>query len=173
MADMTIGALPNLADISDDALLVVEFQGAAYSITGAQWKAYAVAAAAGVNKGDPGEPGFSPTVEITAINGGHRLTITDAEGIETADILDGADGVSPTITITAIAGGHRVTVKDANGEEHFDVLNGSDGSGSGDMLKSAYDPGETVRTAGGIVAYVESIVGAINTALDEINGEVV
>lgn len=133
MADTTIGALPNLADISDDALLVVEFQGTAYSITGAQWKAYAVAAAAGVNKGDPGDPGFSPMVEITAITGGHRLTITDAEGTETADILDG----------------------------------------SGDMLKSAYDPLETVRTAGGIVAYVESIVGTINTALDEINGEVV
>ena len=146
MADTTIGALPNLADISDDALLVVEFQGAAYSITGAQWKAYAVAAAAGVNKGDPGEPGFSPTVEITAITGGHRLTITDAEGTETADILDGADGadgadgVSPTITITAIAGGHRVTVNDANGETYFDVLNGADGDGAGDMLKSTYDP---------------------------------
>ena len=69
MADTTIGALPNLADISDDALLVVEFQGVAYSITGAQWKSYAVAAAAGVNKGDPGDPGFSPTVEITDITG--------------------------------------------------------------------------------------------------------
>jgi hypothetical protein len=46
MADTTIGALPNLADVSDDALLVVEFQGVAYHITGAQWKAYAVAAAA-------------------------------------------------------------------------------------------------------------------------------
>lgn len=173
MADTTIGALPNLADVSDDALLVVEFQGVAYHITGAQWKAYAVAAAAGVNKGDPGDPGFSPTVEISAITGGHRLSITDAKGIETADILDGADGVSPTIAITAITGGHRVTVTDANGEKSFDVLNGSDGSGAGDMLKSAYDPNEVVRTAGGIVAYVESIVGAINTALDEINGEVV
>ena len=167
MADTTIGALPNLADISDDALLVVEFQGAAYSITGAQWKAYAVAAAQGVNKGDPGDPGFSPTVEISAITGGHRLSITDAEGAETADILDGADGVSPTITITAITGGHRVTVKDASGSKSFDVLNGSDGSGSGDMLKSAYDPLETVRTAGGIVAYVTGrIEASITEALE-------
>ena len=173
MADKKISELPNLSDISDGALLVVEYNGKAYHLTSAQWKAYAVAAAQGVNKGEPGDPGFSPTVEISAIAGGNRLSITDAEGTETADILDGADGVSPTITITAIAGGHRVTVKDASGEKHFDVLNGSDGSGTGDMLKSAYDPNETVRTAGGIVAYVESIVGAINTALDEINGEVV
>lgn len=173
MADTTIGALPNLADISDDALLVVEFQGVAYHITGAQWKAYAIKAAQGVNKGDPGDPGFSPTLEISAITGGHRLTITDAEGTDTADILDGEDGVSPTITITTITGGHRLTVKDATGEKSFNVLNGSDGSGTGDMLKSAYDPNETVRTAGGIVAYVGNIVGSINTALDEINGEVV
>lgn len=167
MADTTIGALPNLADISDDALLVVEFQGAAYHITGAQWKAYAVAAAQGVNKGDPGDPGFSPTVEISAITGGHRLSITDAEGTETADILDGADGVSPTITITAITGGHRVTVKDASGSKSFDVLNGSDGSGSGDMLKSVYDPLDTVRTAGGIVAYVTGrIEASITEALE-------
>ena len=140
MADKTIGSLPNLADVSDDALLVVEFGGKAYNITGAQWKAYAVAAAQGVNKGDPGKPGFSPTVEITAITGGHRLSVTDAEGTETADILDGADGVSPTITITAIAGGHRVTVKDASGTKSFDVLNGADGDGAGDMLQSTYDP---------------------------------
>ena len=167
MADTTIGALPKLADISDDALLVVEFQGTAYSITGAQWKSYAVAAAQGVNKGDPGDPGFSPTGAISAITGGHRPSITDAAGTETADILDGADGVSPAITITAITGGHRVTVKDATSEKSFDVLNGSDGSGSGDMLKSAYDPLDTVRTAGGIVAYVtRRIEASITEALE-------
>ena len=138
MADSNIGDLPNLSDVQDTALLVVEFQGKAYNLTGAQWKAYAVAAAQGVNKGDPGDDGVSPTVSVVDISGGHRVTITDAAGAKT-----------------------------------FDVLNGSDGSGSGDMLKSAYDSDETVKTAGGIVAYVDSIVGAINTALDEINGEVV
>ena len=138
MADSNIGDLPNLSDVQDNALLVVEFQGKAYNLTGAQWKAYAVAAAQGVNKGDPGD-----------------------------------DGVSPTVSVVDISGGHRVTITDASGTKSFDVLNGSDGSGSGDMLKSAYDSDETVKTAGGIVAYVDSIVGAINTALDEINGEVV
>lgn len=173
MADATIGALPNLADISDDALLVVEFQGAAYHATGAQWKAFAVAAAQGVNKGEPGDPGYSPTVDVTEIDGGHRLTVTDAEGTETADIMDGANGTSPTVTITAITGGHRVTITDATGTKYFDVLDGADGSGAGDMLSSAYDPDLAVKTAGGIPKYVDSIVGTINTALDEINGEVV
>ena len=45
MADKTVGELPNLTDIQADALLLVEFQGKAYNLTGAQWKAYAVAAA--------------------------------------------------------------------------------------------------------------------------------
>ena len=34
--------------------------------------------------------------------------------------------------------------------------NGADGTGSGDMLKEDYDLGEVVKTAGGIVKYVES-----------------
>ena len=176
MADSNIGDLPNLSDVQDNALLVVEFQGKAYNLTGAQWKSYAIAAAQGVNKGDPGDDGVSPTVSVADISGGHRVTITDAAGVKTFDVLNGADGspgVSPVISVSTITGGHRVTITDSTGTKTFDVLNGADGSGSGDMLKSAYDSDETVKTAGGIVAYVDSIVGAINTALDEINGEVV
>ena len=45
MADKTIGALTNISSIPDDALLVVEYSGTAYNLSGAQWKAYAVAAA--------------------------------------------------------------------------------------------------------------------------------
>lgn len=179
MADKTIGALPNLADISDDALLVVEFQGEAYHITGAQWKAYAVAAAQGVNKGDPGKDGVSPTVSVTDIEGGHRVSFTDANGTTTVDVLDGTDGepgkngTSPTLSVTTIENGHRITITDAEGTKSFDVLNGADGDGSGDMLASVYDPELAVKTAGGIAAYVTGIVGEINTALDEVNGEVV
>ena len=176
MADSNIGDLPNLSDVQDNALLVVEFESKAYKLTGAQWKAYAVAAAQGVNKGDPGDDGVSPTVSVVDISGGHRVTITDAAGAKTFDVLNGADGspgVSPVISVSVITGGHRVTITDASGTKSFDVLNGSDGSGSGDMLKSAYDSDETVKTAGGIVAYVSSVVGDINTILDDINGEVV
>lgn len=163
MADTTIGALPNLADISDDALLVVEFQGAAYSITGAQWKAYAVAAAQGVNKGDPGEDGVSPTVAVEDIEGGHRVSFTDKNGTKSVDVLDGENGnpgFSPTLSISTIENGHRITITDATGEKYFDVLNGADGDGSGDMLKADYDADGAVKIAGGIAAYVTAQVGA-------------
>lgn len=36
--------------------------------------------------------GFSPIIKATDITGGHRLTITDAEGTKTVDVMDGAKG---------------------------------------------------------------------------------
>lgn len=51
-------------------------------------------------KGDPGQDGVSPTISITTITGGHRLTITDAEGPKSADILDGA---TPALQIGTVA----------------------------------------------------------------------
>lgn len=39
-----------------------------------------------------GEDGYSPTVTVTEIEGGHRLTIKDADGTQTFDILNGVDG---------------------------------------------------------------------------------
>lgn len=89
--------------------------------------------------GQPGDDGISPVVTVTDITGGHRITITDAEGIHFFDILDGAkgdpgqpgapgqpgdDGISPTISVTNIAGGHRVNITDANGTQSFDVMDG-------------------------------------------------
>lgn len=42
--------------------------------------------------GAPGEDGFSPTVDVTEITGGHRVTITDADGPQSFDVMDGQDG---------------------------------------------------------------------------------
>lgn len=40
-----------------------------------------------------GDDGFSPIVEITEIEGGSRVTITDVFGVHTFDVMDGQDGV--------------------------------------------------------------------------------
>ena len=42
--------------------------------------------------GGGGTPGYSPTVTITDITGGHRVTITDINGAHTFDVMDGEDG---------------------------------------------------------------------------------
>lgn len=36
-----------------------------------------------------GGSGFSPTIEVTSITGGHRITITDVNGTKSVDVMDG------------------------------------------------------------------------------------
>lgn len=54
--------------------------------------ALAQAKESGEFDGAPGAPGVSPTVSVSAITGGHRITITDKNGTKTVDVMDGADG---------------------------------------------------------------------------------
>lgn len=46
--------------------------------------------------GPKGDDGFSPTVEIAEINDGHSVTITDVNGPQTFDVMDGKDCSSKT-----------------------------------------------------------------------------
>lgn len=80
-----------------------------------------------------GADGYSPTVTVTEISGGHQITITDAEGDHIFTVMDGVDGqrgqdgndgVSPTVSVSDITGGHRVTIVDAEGTHTFDVMDG-------------------------------------------------
>lgn len=48
-----------------------------------------------------GEDGFSPTIETEEIAGGHRVTVTDADGSQIFDVMDGKDG-NDTVTPEAI-----------------------------------------------------------------------
>ena len=48
--------------------------------------------------GAPGKDGVSPTVAVTDIPGGHRVTITDADGSKSFDVLDGKDGTGGETT---------------------------------------------------------------------------
>ena len=56
--------------------------------------------------------GVSPTVDVTDIDGGHRLTITDVNGEKTVEVMDGADGVG-------IADIFPVNVTDESGEANI------------------------------------------------------
>lgn len=91
--------------------------------------------------GEAGEDGVSPVVTVTDITGGHRVTISDADGTQSFDVMDGtpgtagqdgSDGVSPVVTVTDITGGHQVSITDAQGTQSFDVMNGSSGTNGQD-----------------------------------------
>lgn len=71
--------------------------------------------------------GGIPSVEITEISGGHRISILDKNETKTFDVMDG-DGYSPTVSTSTITGGHRISVQDKNGTKSFDVMDGVDGT---------------------------------------------
>lgn len=49
--------------------------------------------------GAAGADGYSPTVAITEITGGHRVTVTDKNGAHNFDVMDGEDGEGSSITV--------------------------------------------------------------------------
>ena len=56
------------------------------------------------DKGDTGEDGFSPTIEVTDITGGHKVSITDADGTQTFDVMDGQDGEGAVSSVNGKTG---------------------------------------------------------------------
>ena len=54
--------------------------------------------------GTDGLDGYSPIVTVVTITGGHRVSITDKNGTQTFDVMDGEDGVG-----TGGSGGDMVT----------------------------------------------------------------
>lgn len=87
-----------------------------------------------VGGGEQGKDGFSPTVSIVDIDGGHKVVITDKDGAKEFNVMDGAkgadgdDGYSPNVTVAEIDGGHRVVIADKNGDKTFDVMDGARGA---------------------------------------------
>lgn len=61
-----------------------------------------------------GGGGVSPTVDVTEIEGGHRVTITDAEGTEPFDVMDGKDGKDAEVTKNNVISALGYTPADAS-----------------------------------------------------------
>lgn len=96
--------------------------------------------------GGGGADGVSPTIEVSEIEGGHRLIITDVEGVRAVDVLDGLPGKDgedglPGADGVGISTIEPVHVTDAPGEAsaydiyldngdvyEFNVWNGKDGA---------------------------------------------
>lgn len=119
--------------------------------------------------GRDGNDGVSPTITVTNIDGGHRLTITDANGRKTIDIMDGTDGTDgvsiQSIERTAGTGAagttDTYTITLSNGyTTTFQVYNGADGEGAGDMLANVYDPQGKAQD---VFAYVDNSIPTVPT----------
>ena len=54
--------------------------------------------------GSDGVDGVSPTLSVAEITGGHRVTITDVNGIQTFDVMDGVDGQNGQNGVDGLSG---------------------------------------------------------------------
>lgn len=55
-----------------------------------------------------GSDGYSPTVTVTTITGGHKVTITDVNGSKSFNVMNGTNGTTP------VKGTHYWTAADKN-----------------------------------------------------------
>lgn len=100
--------------------------------------------------GEAGQDGVSPTVAVTGITGGHRIQIIDKAGMQTFDVLDGAegqrgpagapgqdgapgrdgqagaDGFSPTASVSKSGTTATITITDRTGTTTATVSGGAD-----------------------------------------------
>lgn len=70
--------------------------------------------------GAPGKDGFSPTVEVDSITGGHRVTITDKDGEKSFDVMDGEDGEGGGTGLPTGGEPHQMLVTDAEGKAKWE-----------------------------------------------------
>jgi len=88
-----------------------------------------------IPRGAKGENGVSPTVTIIRNQGdtGYLLTITDAEGVHTAEIQDGQagargeDGFSPTVSVSKSGTTTTITITDKTSEHTATIEDGEPG----------------------------------------------
>lgn len=73
-----------------------------------------------VVNGGGGNDGFSPVVEVEAIEGGNRVTITDKDGEKSFDVMDGKDGEN--------GGYYEPSVQQFSDDQMLISFFGSDGS---------------------------------------------
>lgn len=122
-------------------------------------------------QGHDGEDGISPEITVQDITNGHRVTITDATGTTTFDVMDGengVDGISPDVSIQNITNGHRVTITDAGGTHTFDVMDGEPGQpgATGNGIASIAKTG----TSGLVDTYTITYTNGQTTTFNVTNG---
>ena len=77
-----------------------------------------------VLSGEKGDKGYSPAASVAQTDTGCTITVTDALGTTTANLINGTDGVSPVANVTPTENGCVVTVTDSSGTTTANLSNG-------------------------------------------------
>ena len=110
--------------------------------------------------GEDGADGFSPTVSTVSISGGTRVTITDAEGEHTFDVLNGKDGGEAATPEIGENGNWFI-----NGEDTGKPSRGADGA---DGAKG--DPGQDGKDGVSPTVETSSIEGGTHVVITDASG---
>lgn len=94
----------------------------------------------GAIKGDPGEDGFSPTVEIADIPGGHRVTVTDADGAQSFDVMNGS---GTPVSVLTKAEYDALTDAEKQADVMYAITDDASGGGGGSSGGEVYSTEET------------------------------
>ena len=159
----TVGDLPATAPADELWMVGAENPYTGYFWNGTSW--IDLGAILQGPQGEPGEDGVSPVVTITAITGGHEVTITDEDHPtgQTFNVMDGEEGTpgtaagfgTPTATVNSSVGTPSVTVT-ASGPDTakvfsfaFSNLKGEPGSGGGSNVSV-----NAIKTSGAKIATI-------------------
>ena len=110
-------------------------------------------------RGEKGENGFSPIASAEQTDTGCIITVIDASGTTTANLINGVDGISPTVTATVVSNGVDLTIVDKNGTQNVGIRNGTDGNDG----KSAYEIAIQNGYTGTEKEWLESLKGTDGT----------
>lgn len=117
-----------------------------------------------------GGGGISPVLSVSDIAGGHRITITDADGVKTVDVMDGRGIVSIVRTSGTGAAGttdtYTITYTDGT-TSAFTVYNGADGTAGGGITEE--DKAAIAQQAAALV----NISGKLDKSGGTMTGELV
>lgn len=116
--------------------------------------------------GAPGADGFSPVVSVSSISGGHSVSVTDAGGTETFNVMDGVDGqdgtdgYSPSASVTKSGSTATIVITDKDGTTTAQI---SDGAGA-DVIDDTAGTGDTTVTwsANKLTSEKSDVLNAIN-----------
>ena len=119
--------------------------------------------------GQDGQDGVSPSVSVSSITGGHRVTITDATGTKTFDVMDGEDGSGASIivdtTLSQEGQAADAAVVGAAFNEYFQMAQSLLPKLLPDV--TAEDEGKILQVVGGAWAKVAVADSQVKTYVDE------
>ena len=127
-----------------------------------EWYIWSVEADAYISTGiaAQGEDGYSPTVQVMSIEGGHRVTITDATGPHTFDVMDGQGGGAGAVeSVNGQTGAVELDAEDVGALPNTTTL---------DSLPDGTTYKRATATQLSQIAENTQDIGALETAVDDI-----